>query len=362
MKKVIINMSKLSLGGMEKALVNLLNQSKICDNFDVTLLLVYKGNPSYVDELPTNIKLDIVHKGKWSLFGKLKATFSLGFRYIKSILNKNKYDVSICYTHHHGILAKLTKNQSKNSIVFIHADMAASRNKKTLDKLLNKMKFDEFSKIVCVSNLVREKFLKLYPHCDEKTTVINNYINGKDIIKKSKADIKDYKKSTKITFVNVARQDEKSKKISRIINACEKLRNENYDFRVLLVGDGKDSIEYQKMVKNKKLENIIFFVGYQKNPYPYYLLSDAIILSSNAEGYGIVIDEARVLNIPFISTDVGDVKNISSEGYGIVTQNNEIGIYEGMKRFLDNGYIISKKFNYQEFNDIITKRINDILK
>ena len=48
-KKLKINMSKLSIGGMEKALVDLLNNSDIVEKYDVTLMLVYNVQLFFVE-------------------------------------------------------------------------------------------------------------------------------------------------------------------------------------------------------------------------------------------------------------------------------------------------------------------------
>ena len=73
------------------------------------------------------------------------------------------------------------------------------------------------------------------------------------------------------------------------------------------------------------------------------------------------MNEARVLNIPIITSDVADAKTITEEGYGILCENSENGIYEGMKQFLDFGYVIKKRFNYKKFNDKITDTLNQIV-
>ena len=95
------------------------------------------------------------------------------------------------------------------------------------------------------------------------------------------------------------------------------------------------------------------------NPYKYLSQSDCLIVSSEFEGYGVVIDEARVLGKPVISTDVGDAKNILAEGFGIICENSEDGIYKAMKEFLDKGYKIKKEFDYKKSNKQIDKKLKE---
>ena len=67
-----------------------------------------------------------------------------------------------------------------------------------------------------------------------------------------------------------------------------------------------------------------------------------------------------ILNIPIITTDVSDAKEDIDGKFGIVVKNDDESIYKGMKKFLNSGYKIKKKFNYVEFNNSIEKEIKKI--
>ena len=185
-KKLKINMSKLSIGGMEKALVDLLNNSDIVEKYDVTLMLVYNVPKNYLDLVPKDVKIDLVYKGKWNIFGKLIT----GLRLIKRLIFAKKYYCSICYSHQHGILAKITRKESLNSIAFIHTELKKSRTQKELTRLMKNMKFEKFPKIVCVSNCTKKSFLELIPNYTGHVVVANNYIDYDNILKKCKPNCK----------------------------------------------------------------------------------------------------------------------------------------------------------------------------
>jgi hypothetical protein len=42
-------------------------------------------------------------------------------------------------------------------------------------------------------------------------------------------------------------------------------------------------------------------------------------------------------------------------------ENTKTGVYNGMKKFLDEGYIIKNKFDYKKFNENINENLNKIL-
>lgn len=357
MKKMIIYMPKLSVGGMEKALLNLLNFSSLTTNYHVELFLGYLVQKEYLDMVPKNVKVYLCCKGKWNLFGKISTYFKMIFKKIKVALKIECYDVSISYAYQHPILSTLSRLSSDNNIIFIHNNLKLKYGNNS--KRVKKMKFEKFNKVICVSNDAKKAFEEMYPDFTGKIIVINNLIDGQNIEKKSLEKIDfNYKKPV---FVAVARCEEKSKKLSRIINASKRLNDEKYDFSVLIVGDGEDFDSYKKMVVDNNLENVVFMLGRKVNPYPYIKNSSALVLSSAYEGYGIVIDEARILNVPVISTDVADAKEILNEGYGILCENSEEGVYTGMKQFLDEGYIVQQKFNYHKFNSDIDNKLESFL-
>ena len=67
-----------------------------------------------------------------------------------------------------------------------------------------------------------------------------------------------------------------------------------------------------------------------------------------------------ILNKPIVTTDVSDVKKDIDGKYGIVVENSERGVYEGMKKFLDNGFT-PEEFSPEDFNKKIIKTIKQII-
>lgn len=358
MKKLIIYMPKLSVGGMEKSLINLLNFSSLTQNYNVELFLGYLVQKEYLDMIPKNVKVYLCCKGTWNIFGKLITYLKMVIKNIRVVLKIDKYDVAISYAYQHPILAKLARNSSKNNILFIHGNLIMAF--KNQENRFRKVKFDKFAKVVCVSNEAKQIYNKLFPNYSGKVMTINNFIDGSVIENQSLETVTfNYNKPV---FVTVGRCVEKVKKFSRIIKASDKLKKEGYKFSVLIIGDGEDFSLYENMINELNVNDIVYLLGKKINPYPYIKNSSALILSSAYEGYGIVIDEARILNVPVISTDVADAKEILKEGYGILCENSDEGVYNGMKKFLDEGYVITNKFDYDKFNNEMDTKLENFIK
>ena len=114
------------------------------------------------------------------------------------------------------------------------------------------------------------------------------------------------------------------------------------------------------MVQKNDLTQDVFFMGEQANPYPYYKISDCVILSSDYEGYPVVFLESYVLNKPIITTKVSDYEDIQNVR-GIVTEKNVQSIYMAMKEFIKNGYNIQNKFEIKKYNKEVEQKLYEIL-
>lgn len=352
-RKMIIYMPKLAAGGMEMSLINLLNVSNLKNVFDITLVIGYVEDLTYIDMLPKDIVLRVMRKGTFNKVGKVICALKYPLEIFRCL--DTNHDVAICYSYHHKVLSILTRLASKNTVLFMHTDLINSRTKEEIDRLNKKVEFEEFSAIVCVSEAAKNSMLKLYPEYKGNIIVANNYIDGEKILKL--ADEENMEKEKVPCFINVSRHFEKAKRITRIIESAKRLKDEGYNFKIWLIGDGENTEDYINKINKYNLENIVLLKGRQTNPYKFIKVSDVLVVSSDFEGYGMVIDEARVLNKPVISTDVADADIILKEGYGILASNSGEGIYSAMKEFLDKGYIIKNEFDYTEFNKEIDSRL-----
>lgn len=357
-KKILFTAYTLDVGGVETALVSLLNE--LIKKYDVTLILEKKQG-IFLKEL--NNKINVVeynpNQNKNMLIRK---TINLLKRICFIIKNKNKYDFAASFATDSKMGSFCARNASKNNALWVHTDYLAFYNndRNKMISFFKFIKYNKFKNIICISNKARESFIKIL-NAKNNVYVINNLIDYKSIMEKSKELIDLKKDSQNITFLNVARHEEESKKITRLILVAEKLKKDNEKFKIILIGDGKDNILYKNMVKEKELTENIIFLGYKENPYPYFKISDCLILTSEFEGYPVVFNEAKVLDLPIVTTDVSDAKMDIDGKFGIVTEKNVNSICEGMKKIINEGYCTKEKFNAQKFNNEILNKLKVLI-
>ena len=103
----------------------------------------------------------------------------------------------------------------------------------------------------------------------------------------------------------------------------------------------------------------VTFVGKKANPYPYMVLADYIILTSDYEGFPVTYLEAIILHKRLITTiDVSDeLINIGKDYATIISKEQKI-LVKDVKKELKNPREIKKI----DINDIQEKRLKELEK
>ena len=356
MKRILITAYDLNIGGIERALINLLKN--IHNKYDITLALEHKKG-ELLDQIPKDVNIieyKVESNGNF-IIRKLKNFI----KYIKWVCKyKNKFDFSICYATYSIPGKKIALCSSKKNAIWIHTNykILYGDNKKTME-FFKLMDLRKFRKCIFVSEEALNDAISVYPEIASKSIFCNNYVDVEDILKKSKEPIS-LKKDKTITFINVSRHDESSKKITRIIKAAQMLSYDNLNFRIIMIGDGPDHSMYVDMVKDYGLTKKILFLGSKKNPFPYYKMSDCVVLSSDYEGFPVVFLESLVLEKDIISTKVSDYKNLKR--YITFVEKNEKSLYIAMKKYIEgNLKKTNLKYDIRKLNSEIDKKIDYII-
>lgn len=95
-----------------------------------------------------------------------------------------------------------------------------------------------------------------------------------------------------------------------LINTFEKYLLINPNSKLLCVGDGRLLNKCKKIVKNKKMDKNVIFIGKKDNVFPLLNSSRAFVLASTREGNPISILEAMSMGLPIIAPKVGGVPDI----------------------------------------------------
>ena len=225
--------------------------------------------------------------------------------------------------------------------------------------------YHAFDKIVCVSQVTREDFIKYFPDLDDRTFAIHNIQNTKEIEDKANETILDPLDDTVFSIVSVGRIAP-PKQFYRIPEIASKLKDNNIAFRWYIIGNGNGAGENDKLQNNIKKYNVVNEVvclGSRLNPYPYIKQAKLCVNTSYYEACPRVVIEAKILHTPVVCADFKSAREFVSSGVdgyvdkienlwqliaNLITDNH---LYQSIKKNCDS---------YSFDNQTIAKQLDDL--
>lgn len=347
MKKIIFGITGLTLGGAERVLVDLSNE--LSRKYDVTIFTLY-GNGELEGQLYTNVKHISLYKEKYndlSNFKKkiipLKILFMKKFIYRKYI--KKDYDVEVAFLE--GPITRLfsVKNKKVKKIAWVHNDISlvfGNGFKAKIKKKTDRKTYSKYDEIIFVSRDNLKKFRKQYPDLRNrdlqpvKKDVIYNYLNKDLVIQKSNEVLDIQFDSENLNFVTVARLVPQ-KAIDRLIDVHTKLIKNGFNHNFYVIGEGPEQKMLEDKIKQNNVQETFHLLGKKINPYPYMNAADYFCLLSQFEGYGMVLEEAKILGKEILITDTAAREAVENYKQAYIVPNNFDGIYETLKNVISKG-------------------------
>jgi glycosyltransferase involved in cell wall biosynthesis len=130
----------------------------------------------------------------------------------------------------------------------------------------------------------------------------------------------------------------KNKGFDRLLRIHKRLCEDKYPVHTYILGEGSERSKLETYITENGLTDSVTLLGYQTNPYKYVSKCDIFACTSYSEGFSTAATEALIVGTPVVTTLVSGMKEMLGENneYGIVTENNEEALYEGIKYLLDN--------------------------
>lgn len=258
----------------------------------------------------------------------------LNYLFYREIKQKfEKFDVVIVVSEASKLRELVSNLKHPKKIQWIHTDYALWSEFSDWTKMITKKDsviYKKFDWIVTLSEYSRKGLLKKLPGLKDQTVVIPNLIDGKTILKKAEEDLDIEWNDADCHMVTVGRVD-REKAYDRVLDICGKLKAEGYSFCWYIVGDGPLKGHLEKRIKAEQLEEYVKLTGRLENPYPLMKRCDWFVLLSEYEGTPVTIDEAMVLGVPVIATDVGGIaEQMGRYGKGVVLKGDTL--YEDLKK------------------------------
>lgn len=116
----------------------------------------------------------------------------------------------------------------------------------------------------------------------------------------------------------------KEKGIRYLIEACAKLDKVGLPLKVLVIGDGPQRDDLEKLAQKNGLQNKVFFLGFLSDVENWMPAIDVFVLPSLTEGTPMALLEAMAMGVPVVATNVGGVPDIINNGVnGILVESQD---------------------------------------
>src|SRR5690625_1418026 len=258
----------------------------------------------------------------------------LYWKNVSSVIESNPktYDIAISYAQGVPTYYVAEKVKAKKKIAWINVSY---RPDETVRKFQSKY-YDQYNQLVVVSDSTKEVILESFPSYADKVIVIYD-INNPEFISRM-AEIgsnyeDDFDGVRILTVGRLAHQ----KGYDVALEACRRLKEEGIHFKWYVLGKGPLQAEIEHSIKEMGLTKHFKLLGVKENPYPYFKDADIYVQTSRFEGFGLAIAEARMLNVPVVTTKFDAVyKQMIHEKNGLVVDQNGKAVSQGIKRLINN--------------------------
>ena len=374
-KKILFVIESLTLAGSEKSLIALLSNLD-SKKYDIDLQLFHYGKelekfiPDHVNLLPAldytlfaaqswkdTFKQGLLNK-KLSYL-KAKLFFSLGLRmkkrnhseiaklYWNSVGNafqtsNREYDIAIAFAQGVPTFYVVDKVIAKKKITWVNANMQFTENNKEFQESY----YSQFDVIVPISEGTKNHLLNIFPHLEDKYKVIPNIIDFNSISQLANAYSPPMNPKS-FRILTVGRLDNGMKGMDITIKSVKILRDKGLDFQWYILGKGPFEQAMRNYISENKLSENVHLMGTTDNPYPYFKAADLYVQTSRHEGYGRTLAEARMLNVPIVTTNFDTVHmQMIHEKNGLIIEMTPESVASGIERMITDKNLYQSVVEY----------------
>ncbi len=336
MQKILFLIHDLGQGGAEKVLVNLVNNMDHT-KFDVTVMTLFDCGENKQFLHP---KVKYKTWCKKMVPGNSHLMKFLPPKYLYKWIVPEGFDIVISYLE--GPVTRIISGapiDGTKVVAWVHCTMNSAKDVAIgfRNYIEAKKAYLRFDMLVFVSQGVQEAFEQVCK-VDCPQMILYNTNESAAIVQQSKEAVDDgLFQDGEIKLVGVGKLL-KHKGFDRMARIVKRLDSEGYPVHLYALGVGplRDELEHYRVENH--LEGKITLLGYQTNPYKYVAKCDLFVCASYAEGFSTAATEALIVGTPVCTVEVSGMKEMLGENneYGLVVENNEEALYQGIKKLLDN--------------------------
>lgn len=171
-------------------------------------------------------------------------------------------------------------------------------------RIMAKLLFSRAPRIVAVSRFIADDLHERYGVPRARISVIPNPVDCKGIAELAKESIPaDLERIFQYPVVATMGRLTHQKGQRHLIRAFREVKKEIPDARLLILGEGELRNILEELCRALSLDDSVYFLGWQKNPFAFLGRSRIFVLSSLWEGLPDALLEAMACGLPVVSSD-----------------------------------------------------------
>lgn len=387
-KRLLFVISRFLDGGIDTVLIEYLRHIVKQNEYVVTLAIgVYMRELEvFISSLPREVKVFYFNKNKWLTrypVSRVKGTISKPMKIVdETFLNpfrRRSINVGLRrMAEFHDVIIDFAcsypsflSSVDKPKIGFYHFSLPAdiATNDHARKRIYKRMA--KYDRIVTISKAMESQFVENFPELADRVRMI---YNAKDVeLLQKKAEDKAVSHPESGTYLlAIERLEESQKDITTLLYAIKILKEAGQTMPLYILGKGKSEQNLKQLAQQLGLDDVVKFMGFTPNPYPW--LKDCAILlhSAKFEGLPTVLIEGLLLGKFVISSDcpTGPHEILDNGKVGILVKTGDAqGFADGVRKLLtDEGerkrilegmeahkHVFTFEDTYQIFKQIIER-------
>lgn len=295
---------------------------------------------------------------------------------LKIKMKAEQYDCIVATQTHTNIVAGIAKKLAgvQTRLIFREVSTPSKNMKlqgigKFVLKTLVNWTYPMAQQVVCVSKGVEADFREYYSYKSNNISTIYNPVLDDTYFEKLKAPVthKFFNEANKVILA-VGRLTE-AKNFGFLIRSFKTLHDQHADTRLIILGEGELRTEFEALITELGLNDVVDLSGFDANPYAYFKYASLFVLSSNWEGLPGVLIQALASKVKVVSTDCpSGPREILAEGqFGLLVPcDDQKALSDAMHQAIYHDYVTFdadafKAHCLQFHKDTVVRQYQDLL-
>lgn len=316
--KVLHIIPTLRVGGAEKLLIDtleeMLRQGVECE------LIVLTNEQSFFRERLSRMNITVHYSSCKSVYDPRNILF------IRSVVRQHEYDCIHTHLFSAQLFMAIVNAMSLKKLPLITTEHSTNnrRRENRLFYFFDSWMYKQYDQIIAITEGTRETLVRYLGKTEKKTVVIYNGLPLTDFQHAASVEQTWNPIENEVIILMVAGM--RAEKDHKTLIRASHLLPENY--RIVFVGDGELMHETMEYAEEHGRKSIVF-LGARSDVPSIMKASDIFVLSSNWEGFGLVVVEAAAAGLPIVASDIVGLREVVNDVNGLLfEQGNEFDLSE----------------------------------